>query len=81
MEQQILRMLLLEHSRTENAILFFFQTSPANFFSFAKQKHGPSNKIWALHHMSRATAVTQKVDAVALKAQKTVLSTSVKTQK
>ncbi len=31
--------------------------------------------------MVRATAVTQKFDAVALKAQKAVLSTSVKTQK
>ncbi len=50
-------------------------------FSFTKRKHGPSNKIWALHHMARATAVTKKVDAVALKVQKTVLSTSVKTLK
>ncbi len=44
--------------------------SVTNLFSFAKQKHGLSNKIWALHHMARETAVTQKVDAVALKAQK-----------
>ncbi len=44
--------------------------SLTNLFSFAKQKHGLSNKIWALHHMARETAVTQKVDAVALKAQK-----------
>ncbi len=70
-----------EHSRTENANVFFFRTSLMNLFSFAKQKHGPSNKIWALHHVARATAVTQKVDAVVLKAQKTVLSTSVKTPK
>ncbi len=59
----------------------FFSSSPMNLFSFAKRKHGPSNKIWASHHMARETAVTQKVDAVALKAQKTVLSTSVKTPK
>ncbi len=69
-----------EHSRTENANVFF-SSSPTNLLSFAKRKHGPSNKIWALHHMTRATAVTQKVDAVALKAQKTVLSTSIKTPK
>ncbi len=55
--------------------------SPTNLLSFAKRKHEPSNKIWALHHMARATAVTQKINAVALKAQKTVLSTSVKTPK
>ncbi len=38
-----------------------------------------TNKIWALHHMTRETAVTQKDDAVALKAR-TVLSTSVNTE-
>ncbi len=46
-----------------------------------KAKTQASNKIWALHHVARPTAVTQKVDAVELKAQKTVLSTSIKTQK
>ncbi len=59
--------------------MFFFSSSPTNLLSFAKQKHRLSNKIWALHHMTRATAVTQKVDTVALKAQ-TVLSTSVNTK-
>ncbi len=62
-----------EHLRTKNANVFFL-SSPTNLFSFAKGKHGPSNKIWSLHHVARATAVTQKVDAVALRAQKTALS-------
>ncbi len=70
----------LEHSHTEN-VNVFFSSSPTNLLSFVKWKHGPSNKIWALqHHMTRATAVTQKINAVVLKAQ-TVLSTSVNTVK
>ncbi len=68
----------LEHSHTENANVFFFVQSN-EFLSFVKWRHRPSNKIWALHHMTRATAVTQKINAVVLKAQ-TVLSTSVNTE-
>ncbi len=33
-----------EHSHSENANVFF-SSSPTNLLSFAKQNHGPSNKI------------------------------------
>ncbi len=69
-----------KHSPTKN-VIYFFWTSLMNLLSFTKRKHGTSDKIWALHHIASATGVTQNLDAVALKAQKAVLSTSVKTPK
>ncbi len=70
-----------EHSRTGNVNVFYFSNQSDESFQFHKAKTQASNKILALHHVPKTTAVTQKVDAVALKAQKTVLSTSLKTQK
>ncbi len=56
----------IEHSRTENVNVFFLNQSDESF-QFRKAKTRATNKILALHHMARPTAVTQKVDAVTLK--------------
>ncbi len=42
---------------------FMFRTTPTNLFSFAKQKQGQSNKIWALHLVPGAAAVAQKAES------------------